>query len=260
MARRPSLRDPTNYRRLGTLPSQKKKCVDGVTAQSRALVVRVARQLIHRTLMPDYKIKRPFGPPLYQSTVGDSFLSVLKEISEETKSKRISIGNRLAGNVTTQLEAVLLPKHRARFISELHDHIFDALTGFDYDGSKEAILKNATQIKFNLGGGPWINYQLPGDFQPYHGHTGLLSGVIYINVPDVIAKENSSKESNNPTAGKIAFISGNEFYVTSSEYNHQPVTGEILIFPSCLKHQVYPFKSDVERVSMSFNVYDIKVE
>ena len=37
-----------------------------------------------------------------------------------------------------------------------------------------------------------------------------------------------------------------------------PKTGDIFIFPAELKHTVYPFTSDVERVTMSFNVFDIE--
>jgi hypothetical protein len=35
----------------------------------------------------------------------------------------------------------------------------------------------------------------------------------------------------------------------------KPEVGQFLIFPSWLKHSVYPFYCDGERRSMSFNVY-----
>ena len=37
-------------------------------------------------------------------------------------------------------------------------------------------------------------------------------------------------------------------------------TGDFFIFPANLKHGVYPFTVDVQRVSMSFNLIDVEVQ
>ena len=37
-----------------------------------------------------------------------------------------------------------------------------------------------------------------------------------------------------------------------------PKTGMIFLFPAHLRHTVYPFKSDVERITMSFNLSNVK--
>jgi hypothetical protein len=104
--------------------------------------------------------------------------------------------------------------------------------------------------------------QRAGEFNPTHQHTGDLSVVVYIDIPPAIAEENKNRHSEikSPVAGVIAFIHGDETFWHRSIDHHQPETGDILIFPSSLKHEVYPFKSDVERISMSFNVYNIAVD
>jgi hypothetical protein len=43
-----------------------------------------------------------------------------------------------------------------------------------------------------------------------------------------------------------------------TKYSHQPKTSELLIFPAWLLHTVYPFKSNVERISISFNIFNIE--
>ena len=62
----------------------------------------------------------------------------------------------------------------------------------------------------------WVNYQRKNEFNPPHDHSDELSFVTYLKVPQEIKKE--------------------------------------FVFPAWLKHYVAPFKSDVERVSVSGNV------
>ena len=56
------------------------------------------------------------------------------------------------------------------------------------------------------------------------------------------------------TDGSIDFISGNKILLSDSIFNHQPKVGDVLLFPHYLMHTAYPFKSDGERRSFSFNL------
>ena len=186
---------------------------------------------------------------------------MLSNVALKTKTSDINIGNVLAGNIKNQCEAVFDNAQREMFLTTIYEHVKNALKEFDND--HHLIWKDgAENLTFNMGGGPWINFQKAGEFNPYHSHSGQLSAVIYIDVPEEIAKENTriTIATNSPCHGKIAFIHGSEGYATDSSFNHQPKTGELFIFPSVLKHLVYPFFSDVERISMSFNLYNINVE
>jgi hypothetical protein len=94
-----------------------------------------------------------------------------------------------------------------------------------------------------------------------HRHSGELSAILYIDVPECIAEENVNPtvETNMPSYGKIIFMSGSSGMYHQPHYEHQPVTGEIFVIPADLAHQVYPFNSDVERISMSFNIMNIEI-
>ena len=203
--------------------------------------------------MTDFTIKRHFGPPIYYSTLTDEFVNVLKDIAVASKAKNINIGHMLAGNIANQCKAIISHHQHELFVEEIWQQVSTALKGFD-----DAIT-DFTQLDFNLGGGPWINFQKANEFNPYHNHSGMLSAVIYIDVPKEIKEENDNVtiETNMPRAGMIGFISGTDDRYSRSSYCHQSKTGEIFIFPASLNHLVYPFKSDVERISMSFNVCDI---
>ena len=206
--------------------------------------------------MTDFTIKRPFGPPIYYSVLDTDFVDVLQTIAVSTKENNKNIGKALAGNIACQCEAIMDNLQRDTFFKNLQPHIYNTLRGFEEETPTGLDLSN---MKINLGGGPWINFQQAGEFNPYHSHSGQLSAVIYIDVPVDIQEENDNNlTTNTPRAGMIEFIFGSDMthgYGTKSNYVHQPKTGEIFIFSAGLKHLVYPFKSNVERISMSFNTY-----
>lgn len=95
----------------------------------------------------------------------------------------------------------------------------------------------------------WVNYMRPNDFQPIHHHTGTYSYVWYIDVPPSIYSEEDAPY------GQIHFV-------TSSRYSPhqvdilkiQPQTGDLLIFDSSHTHVVYPYRADVERISIAGNI------
>jgi hypothetical protein len=103
----------------------------------------------------------------------------------------------------------------------------------------------------------WINYMGPNNFNPVHTHTADLSFVLYLDVPKELEEENRLYKNNDKSAGPgaISFLwgegSSRDVIINN---NRLPKTGEFYIFPTHLRHMVYPFKSDVTRVSMSGNL------
>ena len=57
-----------------------------------------------------------------------------------------------------------------------------------------------------------------------------------------------------PFIAYIKFINGNKMFLSDSIYNHQPKVGDVILFPHYLMHTAYPFKSNAERRSFSFNL------
>jgi len=102
----------------------------------------------------------------------------------------------------------------------------------------------------------WINYMKAGDFNPMHTHGGDYSFVIFLQMPDKLKQEMKDFEGTSAKPGMLMF-----------EYTQQakprwattgtaisPETGDMYIFPALLQHWVAPFKSKVERISISGNI------
>ena len=62
-------------------------------------------------------------------------------------------------------------------------------------------------------------------------------------------------EDHYPANGLIEFMFGENQPFRSDNLKFKPVVGKMLVFPSWLRHFVYPFKSEGERRSMSFNAH-----
>ena len=203
-----------------------------------------------------FEILKPFGPAIYKATLEDNVILFFKDVAKETKTAHYSVGQSLAGNIKNQFAIAMNEEKTLFFNKEIKKHVHKALEEFDrkYDENSKIDLD---KLKFNFGSGPWINFQRAGEFNPIHTHTGELSAIIYIDIPECIAIENNKTLSNAPCAGAVSWIFGSGMLATEFHYTHQPKTGELFLFPSGLQHMVYPFKSDVERVSLSFNVYNI---
>ncbi len=95
----------------------------------------------------------------------------------------------------------------------------------------------------------WMVEQKSGDFNPVHQHAGLLSGIVYLQIPPQCNIE--TKE------GCIDFLFG-RYMPSSADFCGQrtvlPVPGDLYIFPAWLQHVVYPFKGEGKRLSMPFNL------
>ena len=103
----------------------------------------------------------------------------------------------------------------------------------------------------------WVNYQRKLEYNPPHSHSGDLSFVIYLQVPNELVEERNESvgKRRNFGPGAICFEYGfHDAQFCISDGFRFPEVGELLIFPAWLKHYVFAFKSDVERVSVSGNI------
>jgi uncharacterized protein (TIGR02466 family) len=116
------------------------------------------------------------------------------------------------------------------------------------------------EIRFALHG--WAVINRPGDLNVPHTHPrNLLSGVFYVQVP--AGMRGGEIVFMDPRPGANAYGSkemdrlGLKPPWDTTSVNHQPATGDLLIFPSWLTHYVHPFEADGEdpqRIVVSFNV------
>ena len=102
----------------------------------------------------------------------------------------------------------------------------------------------------------WIVSQYKHEYNPWHTHSGHFSGVIYLKIPDDMNKEYDKEfKDHYPASGLIEFMYGEKADFRSDNLKFKPEVGTMLVFPSWLKHSVYPFYVDGERRSMSFNAH-----
>ena len=107
----------------------------------------------------------------------------------------------------------------------------------------------------------WVNSQRQTEFNPIHNHGGVLSFVIWMKIPTDFREQHEipfAKESNTPQASDFQFlytdimgnVQGHNFLMSDK------VEGTMMVFPSTLVHQVYPFYNcDDDRISISGNLY-----
>lgn len=105
----------------------------------------------------------------------------------------------------------------------------------------------------------WVNFQEKYEFNPNHDHFGFLSFVIWTKVPYTVESEKKvspGNSSNTQNSGEFQFsytdILGT---IQLCSLSMSPeVENNFMIFPSALKHCVYPFYSSNEyRISVAGN-------
>ena len=110
----------------------------------------------------------------------------------------------------------------------------------------------------------WVNFQKKYEYNPVHDHGGCFSFVLWLNIP--YTREDEDAVSFTRKLHKDALTSNGKFEFFYNDtlggiYSHKlPIDpsyeGMILLFPSTMKHCVYPFyTSDDYRISVSGNFY-----
>jgi hypothetical protein len=115
----------------------------------------------------------------------------------------------------------------------------------------------------------WVNLQQKYEYNPLHDHTGVLSFVMYVQIPYKIEQELDLpflKHCNSKKPPELTFmypglknVGGNYRPVeTFSLYITKDWVGTMIIFPAWLQHQVTPFyTSDEYRISVAGNLVPV---
>jgi uncharacterized protein (TIGR02466 family) len=105
----------------------------------------------------------------------------------------------------------------------------------------------------DIEGQGWININGQGAFNTPHDHAGFQwSGCYYVAVPETAQGRSGQIEFLDPRGGLGGnVLPGSRVYATKFQVRPRP--GLLLIFPSYLRHWVYPNLEDAERISVAFN-------
>jgi hypothetical protein len=187
------------------------------------------------------KVLSPFGPKIAQLKFNKSLIDKInKEVDKISSQKKLvkkyDYSNKLVGVVRQEIQ---LPKN---FIKKYLAKIIN-LSIKKYIKFTTGKITRTVKIK-NF----WVVSQFSHEYNPVHYHDGHVSGVGYLRIPKFITSKKNLK-----TNGTIDFINGNKMFLNNSIFNHNPRVGDVILFPNYLMHTAYPFTSEGERRSFSFN-------
>ena len=198
----------------------------------------------------------PFGPPIYIGKVGENVLQELDARIEETGGKpEFDASGQLAGRIKkqTHLDDVISDTVKVQILN--HCSTFYEKTAYQKIPLESMVLDSI-----------WSNIQEAREFNPVHQHTGNFSFVIYTrnDLEDLSVEEIQDNEYDNkivdydnqkPLAGMIELFYGEGNWMNWTSFTHIPKRGDILIFPSWLRHTVYAhYETGKIRISVAGNV------
>ncbi len=221
----------------------------------------------------------PFGPPILKTTIPSYVVDNLNEhcdatLADEKKLKDYDYSGQLAGNVKKEFKISGEFLNKEENFSNILRKLAERMVAVDVRGTEEQLgvsyLRNAPPSTTNIARKyitgcqvltVWCVSQWGGDFNPLHIHSGDLSGVLYLKVPEGLEEEYKN-EDHHPAVGDIEFITGVPQAFSRNSIKVSPKVGDLYVFPAWLHHTAYPFRTkDQERRSISFNIiYNIDLE
>ena len=221
--------------------------------------------------MSEDKFIEPFSPAILERQVPQKFIDIVNRVgdevlSDETKSREWDFSENLVGKVRKEVQIPIVDKTEKKycldymkescllFLQEMlkknRTYEWNKLTGV---GTSQNLYPSPENIHL---ANSWIVSQYKGEYNPWHKHSGNFSAVMYLKIPegmnDFMEKE---YEDHYPSSGLIQFMYGESQDFRSDTLTCLPEVGKMYLFPSWLKHSVYPFYCEGERRSLSFNAF-----
>ena len=199
----------------------------------------------------------PFGPPIYTDKIDENIIKELDVRIEEAGGKpEFDASGQLAGRIKKQTHLDEVISDTTRNVILNHCKNFFEQTS----GGQELPMSAMTLDSI------WSNIQEAREYNPVHQHTGNFSFVIYtrndlenLSVEEIQDNEYDNKvvdyDNQRPLAGMIELFYGEGNWMNWTSYQHIPKRGDILIFPSWLRHTVYAhYETGKIRISVAGNV------
>jgi hypothetical protein len=214
----------------------------------------------------------PFGPLILHAKVPmyviDNYNKYCdKIIADKKKLREQDHSHTLAGNVKSEFriekEFIGEEKNMHLIVDSMAKKMLNAdVLGPEAGTSLSYLVNNpigeiSVQIEDITGAqllSMWCVSQYSGDFNPLHIHSGDISGVIYLKIPEG-RDEEYEKEDHHPSIGDIQFIAGTPQAFSRNTLKIKPKVGDMFVFPAWLHHTVYPFRTpNQERRTLSYNL------
>ena len=221
--------------------------------------------------MSEDKFIEPFSPAILERQVPQKFIDIVNRVgdevlSDQTKSREWDFSENLVGKVRKEVQIPIVDKAEKKycldymkescllFLQEMlkknRTYEWNKLTGV---GTSQNLYPSPENIHL---ANSWIVSQYKGEYNPWHKHSGNFSAVMYLKIPEGMNKFMEKEyDDHYPCSGLIQFMYGESQDFRSDTLTCLPEVGKMYLFPSWLKHSVYPFYCEGERRSLSFNAF-----
>ena len=212
----------------------------------------------------DYKLRgkvhMPFSPILMEFDIPTPYIDMLNDYgdkisSSDKKSKQLDWSHNLIGNVKQEhaIENHIWQNKPDEHLPTFFNWVGHCTNTYiktklnDGDKVDKAVAKKG--IKKMLLHKSWLVNSIAGDFNPPHMHSGMLSAAGWLKMPPSVEKDEEREQ-----AGWIEFIHGTPHMLVDFKYPIKPSVGKIFFFPAWLIHEVFPFRGEGLRRTISFNL------
>ena len=203
--------------------------------------------------------------PIYFPNLGvveirlpEEIVSNLWKLIEESEEQPEDMRDELAGNISSSLRLDKV----SPLLEDFNQKVVPALVN-EYIQEFGSVLRHfnkSLHSSLNLES-LWVNFQNKHEFNPPHDHSGVYSFVIWMQIPTSFDEQRklpiAAKSNSDGLVSNFAFqytdILGQ---VATEEYEMGNwFDGYMVLFPSNLTHQVFPFyEDDGQRISISGNL------
>ena len=190
-------------------------------------------------MIPDWQFNY-WGPLLFRTTISSEDVLKLKSICR--KEPKLDHRTRLAGLIKDEYA---IDHHK--FLSIIEPYLKDFREAMIQWYACKAVPKIDVSSSC-------VNYMKAGEFNPPHVHTRCdFSSVVILDVPEELKKENREYLGTAAGPGSLQYMSGESVEHIISQKTFFPAKGDFFMFAATLRHLVYPFQSNIERVSIAAN-------
>ena len=195
---------------------------------------------------------RAFGPTIAKIKIPNEMVKALNDyvdglIIDKKKSKELSAGANLAGDVTQEFKLEKEFSQRVGWLDLISKGVFQWIQMSTNQSIKEFKMIDS-----------WIVRQFQNEYNPVHMHGGHVSGAGFLKVPKTFGKYVQEEKDGvkHYAGGTLNLIHGSKQFLSKSTFQIRPVVVDFYFFPNYMMHTVYPFKdTDEERRSISFNAF-----
>lgn len=209
-----------------------------------------------------YQIAPNYGYSLVK--IPEEVMSELKMIIDKqliTNFKNyIPYNDKLAGEIKHEYK--IEPGPNLISLLKACNRDFDSHFGFykKYFDHHHFNFSPSQKIPMNMDDHVWVNFQKKHEYNPTHRHNGVMSWVIWYQVPYTLENEIKQSYKSNPDStphGDFSFVYDHpSFGLTTTQLRvDKKAEGFMAMFPSSLNHQVFPFyTSDDYRITIAGNL------